>query len=61
MWLSITEGCVCMQDANVFVSETDPTVDGKPFQHDIVLGPQRQAYLVCIEGAMAVGTTSEGE
>ena len=40
--------CV-MQDANVFVSEADADVS-----QDIVLGQDRQAYLVCIEGSLAV-------
>lgn len=31
-----------LQDANVFVSETDPVVDGQPFEHRIVLGAKRQ-------------------
>lgn len=38
-----------MQDANVFVSEADADVS-----QDIVLGQDRQAYLVCIEGSLAV-------
>ena len=37
------------QDANVFVSESDP---GTKFT--ISLGAKRQAYLVCIEGNLAV-------
>lgn len=42
----------CLQDVNVFVSESDPAV-----QHDITLAAGRQAYLVCIEGSLAVGTS----
>eukprot|EP00877_Chromochloris_zofingiensis_P003934 jgi/Chrzof1/13541/Cz08g01120.t1 len=38
------------QDANVYVSENDPNV-----QHELLLRPQRQAYIVCMEGAMQVG------
>lgn len=37
------------QDTNVFVSESDAGVE-----HQVVLGPRRQAYLVCIEGSMQV-------
>ena len=37
------------QDANVFVSEADPGVS-----QQIQLAPNRQAYLVCIEGSLAV-------
>ncbi|GLC38466.1 hypothetical protein PLESTB_001728900 [Pleodorina starrii] len=33
------------QDANVFVSESEPGV-----RFDLSLGPTRQAYLICIEG-----------
>ena len=40
----------------MFVSESDAGVS-----HDIVLGARRQAYLVCIEGSMAVGTSDTGE
>ncbi len=40
----------------MFVSESDPG-----FQHDIVLSPGRQAYLVCIEGAMTLGTADAGK
>ncbi|EFJ46541.1 hypothetical protein VOLCADRAFT_105456 [Volvox carteri f. nagariensis] len=35
------------QDANIFVSESDP---GTRF--DVSLGPNRQAYLICIEGGL---------
>lgn len=42
-------------DANVFVSENDAG-----FGHEIVLGAGRQAYLVCIEGSMAVGDSAAG-
>lgn len=49
-----------MQDVNVFVSEIDAQVDERPFQHDIVLGSQRQAYLVCIEGCLGVGSVDQG-
>ena len=38
-----------MQDANVFVSEADADVS-----QDIILGQDRQAYLICIEGNLAV-------
>ena len=38
-----------MQDANVFVSEVDAGVS-----QDILLGQDRQAYLICIEGGLAV-------
>lgn len=38
-----------MQDANVFVSESDP---GTKFT--IPLAANRQAYLICIEGNLAV-------
>ena len=38
-----------MQDANVFVSECDA---GTKF--NIELGAKRQAYLICIEGDLAV-------
>ena len=38
-----------MQDANVFVSEADAGVS-----QDILLGQDRQAYLICIEGGLAV-------
>lgn len=38
-----------LQDANVFVSECD---SGTKF--DLALGPKRQAYLICIEGDLAV-------
>ncbi len=41
--------CLCVQDANVFVSECDA---GTKF--NIELGPKRQAYLICIEGDLAV-------
>ncbi|GAB4816782.1 hypothetical protein N2152v2_003828 [Parachlorella kessleri] len=60
-WPHMEQGkCIKLhQDANFFVSESDPTVDGQPFQHDIVLGAQRQAYLVCIEGSLALGTTDQ--
>lgn len=45
-----------LQDANVFVSEAEPGV-----AQDIVLAPGRQAYLVCIEHSLAVGTGEAGE
>lgn len=53
-WNNITEGkCIHLhQDCNVFVSESD--VD-KTF--DITLPSGRQAYVVCIEGAMSVAAT----
>lgn len=38
-----------MQDANVFVSETDPGTS-----QNISLNHSRQAYLVCIEGDLAI-------
>ncbi len=38
-----------MQDANVFVSEADAGMS-----QDILLGQDRQAYLICIEGGLAV-------
>lgn len=38
-----------MQDANVFVSEADAGVS-----QEISLRQDRQAYLVCIEGSLAV-------
>ncbi len=38
------------QDTNVFVSEADA---GTRF--DLKLGPNRQAYLVCIDGSAKVG------
>ena len=38
-----------LQDANVFVSESQP---GTSFSID--LGARRQAYLICIEGNLAV-------
>ena len=38
-----------LQDANVFVSECD---SGTKF--DLALRPKRQAYLICIEGDLAV-------
>lgn len=38
-----------MQDANVFVSEPDAGVS-----QPITLGPNRQAYLICIEGNLHV-------
>ena len=42
--------CVCcVQDANVFVSEADAG-----FSQQIQLGQRRQAYLICIEGELAV-------
>ncbi|KAK9816980.1 hypothetical protein WJX72_007758 [[Myrmecia] bisecta] len=40
------------QDANVFVSENDAGV-----QHQVTLGPGRQAYLVTIEGQLEVNGT----
>lgn len=53
-WPTIQKGrCINLhQDANVFVSESDPGV-----QHDITLAAGRQAYLVCIEGSLSVGTS----
>ena len=45
-----------LQDANVFVSESDAGVT-----HDIVLPAGRQAYLLCIEGSLAVGTSDAGK
>ncbi|KAL4860075.1 putative quercetin 2 [Chlorella vulgaris] len=53
-WSGIQPGqCIKLhQDVNVFVSESDPAV-----QHDITLAAGRQAYLVCIEGSLAVGTS----
>lgn len=41
------------QDANVYVSETDADVE-----YNITLSPQRQIYMVCIEGSMDVGAHS---
>lgn len=41
------------QDANALASESDPGVS-----HTITLNPNRQAYLVCIEGALDVNGTS---
>ena len=38
-----------LQDANVFVSEADAGIS-----QQIQLGPNRQAYLVCIEGNLDV-------
>ena len=38
-----------MQDANVFVSESDPGME-----HTFVLGQGRRAYLVNVEGTLAV-------
>ena len=40
----------------MFVSESDAGVE-----HQIVLGARRQAYLVCIEGSLAVGAPDAGE
>lgn len=37
------------QDCNIYVSEADPGVD-----QDFVLAKRRQAYVVCIEGKLAV-------
>ena len=46
-------GCICwiccLQDANVFVSEADAGV-----LQEICLDQNRQAYLICIEGNLAV-------
>lgn len=44
------------QDTNVFVSESDA---GKAFQ--ISLEPNRQAYLVCIEGSLGVEADGTGD
>jgi len=41
------------QSCNVFVSESDA---GR--QYEIALPPARQAYVVCIEGALALNGTS---
>ncbi|GMH34201.1 hypothetical protein BSKO_02035 [Bryopsis sp. KO-2023] len=38
------------QDANVYISESDPGLE-----YNISLSPQRQAYMVCIEGSMDIG------
>ena len=38
-----------MQDANVFVSETDAGMS-----QDISIDQKRQAYLICIEGSLVV-------
>ena len=38
-----------LQDTTVVVSENDAGIE-----HNISLGPQRQGYLVCIEGSMDV-------
>lgn len=43
------KGCLSLQDANVFVSEADADVS-----QEIKLGQNRQAYLICIEGDLAV-------
>src|SRR3569833_2967959 len=40
------------QDANVYVSESDPGVT-----LEVELGPQRQVYAVCIEGSLTVNDT----
>ena len=40
---------VGLQDANVFVSECDAGI-----KFSITLGAKRQAYLICIEGDLAV-------
>eukprot|EP00887_Chlorella_sp_A99_P004817 scaffold4.g4817.t1 len=49
--VNATGECIRLhQDANVFVSESDAGVE-----QQIVLGAQRQAYLVCIEGGLRVG------
>ena len=45
-----------MQDANVFVSESDAGV-----RHELVLAPGRQAYLVCIEGSLSVVAAGGGQ
>lgn len=49
----VVKGCpqwsIVLQDANVFVSECDA---GMKF--DLALGAKRQAYLICIEGDLAV-------
>ena len=45
----LTSASFGMQDANVFVSESDP---GTKFT--IPLAANRQAYLICIEGDLAV-------
>lgn len=37
----------------MFASESDAGV-----RHDIALAPGRQAYLVCIEGSLTLGTTA---
>ncbi|KAL0050358.1 hypothetical protein WJX82_009631 [Trebouxia sp. C0006] len=42
-------GITLHQDANVFVSEADAGMS-----QDILLGQDRQAYLICIEGGLAV-------
>lgn len=39
----------CLQDANVFVSEAEAGVS-----QEISLDQNRQAYLICIEGDLAV-------
>jgi len=42
------------QDANVFVSEADAG-----HRLSLPIGPDRQAYLLCIEGGATVGTSTE--
>jgi quercetin 2,3-dioxygenase len=53
-WNNITEGkCINLhQDCNVFVSESDADMT-----FDITLPSGRQAYVVCIEGAMSVAAS----
>ena len=47
--LATTAVSCCLQDANVFVSEADAGVS-----QEISLDQNRQAYLICIEGDLAV-------
>ena len=47
---------ICLhQDTTVCVSQADPGV-----VQEIELGPGRQAYIVCIEGSLEVGSPSGG-